>query len=387
MSEATPRERNTAMDMLRGLVMVLMTLDHARDFFADGNRIKPTDLATTTPILFFTRWVTHFCAPVFVFLAGTAAFLYGARRDPAATSRFLFTRGLWLVFLELTVMRLGWTPEPFYRFTLLQVIWALGWSMILLSVICRFSIVVTAVFGAAIIAGHNLLDFIHRADLGSLGWLWSILHERSVLEPSPGHLFFVAYPLVPWCGVMAAGYAFGSWMQLPQETRRRRTLRLGLALSAAFVVLRALNQYGDPVPWSAQRSALFTVLAFLNCEKYPPSLLFLLMTLGPALCLLSWFESIPPNKIARALAVIGSVPLIYYVAHLILLRWSALPISYVRFGMSAFQPPPNGHAGSAGFGLFSAYIAWGAAVMLLLPLCRWFASVKQRRRDWWMSYL
>ena len=385
-AEGAAGERNQAIDMLRGVVMVLMALDHARDFFSGGFRVSPTDLATTTPILFATRWITHFCAPVFVFLAGTAAFLYGSRRTPGELSYFLLTRGLWLVFLELTVMRIGWTPDPFYRISMLQVIWAIGWSMVLMSLACRLPLAAVAVLGLTILLGHNLFDSVHRDSFGDLGWLWSLAHERGTLEPLPGRRFFVAYPILPWFGVMAVGFVFGKCMQLPRDERRKLMLRLGLSLTAAFVVLRAVNLYGDPQPWSIQPSAVFTVMSFLNCHKYPPSLLFLLMTLGPALCALRWMETIAPRRAARWFIVIGTVPLFYYLAHLLLLRWTSLPMAFARFGTAAFQPPP-GHAGSPDFDLWVTYVAWLVAIALLYPACRWFAGVKRRRREWWMSYL
>lgn len=378
-----PRERNAGIDALRGAVMVLMALDHARDFYADGFRSEPTNLATTTAALFFTRWITHFCAPVFVFLAGTAAFLYRDKNGPAAGSRFLLTRGLWLVFLELTAMRLGWTPDPFYRFTLAQVIWAIGWSMVALAALSRLPLRAVGLVGAAVLAGHNLLDGLEPAAFGRLDWLWTIAHEGGVLEPLRGRRLYIAYPVLPWIGVIALGYAFGSWMKIPLAVRRPRTMRLGLALTGAFVALRALNLYGDPVPWVSQpRGALFTAMSFLHCDKYPPSLLYALMTLGPALCALAWLDGARPGRVTRALTVFGGVPLLYYFAHLVVMRWTGAAISFSRFGAEAIAS-----RGRTGLGLWAAYVGWGLVVPALYPLCRWFAGVKARRRDWWMSYL
>lgn len=378
------RERNAAIDTLRGAVMVLMALDHARDFYGDGFRSEPTNLATTTAALFATRWITHFCAPVFVFLAGTAAYLYRAKNGPAAGSRFLLTRGLWLVLLELTAMRLGWTPDPFYRFTLAQVIWAIGWSMVALAALSRLPLPAVLGVGATLVAGHNLLDGVVPADLGRLGWLWTILHEGGALEPVQGHRLYVAYPVLPWVGVIALGFAFGAWMRRPLEARRPLTLRLGLALTAAFVALRASNLYGDPTRWSAQpRGALFTAMSFVNCDKYPPSLLYALMTLGPALVALALLDGARPGRATRALAVFGSVPLLYYFAHLVVMRWTGIAISVGRFGAAEAL----GSRGRTGLGLGAAYVGWALVVAALYPLCRWFAGVKARRRDWWLSYL
>ncbi len=378
------RARSVAIDALRGAVMVLMALDHARDFFADGFTHSPTDLATTTPLLFATRWVTHFCAPVFVFLAGAAAWLHRAKNGPAATTRFLWTRGLWLVFLELTAMRLGWSPEPYWRFTLLQVIWAVGWSMVALAGLSRLPRAAVGAFGVAIVAGHNALDGVAPARFGGAAWLWRILHEGGRLEPFAGHRLYVAYPLLPWIGVLCTGFAFGAVLQLSAAERQRRTVILGLGLVAAFVALRLWNHYGDPVPWSVQpRGALFTAMSFVNCDKYPPSLLYTLMTLGPALCALALLDRAPPSRTITALATFGSVPLFYYFMHLVVLRWTSAAISFARFGRHALEPPML----RTGLGLGSAYAAWLLVVLALYPACRWFAGVKARRTVWWMGYL
>lgn len=372
------RNRIPAIDQLRGAAMVLMVLDHARDFYFGPTRITPTDLSETTPALFFTRWVTHFCAPVFVFLAGTSARIYQSRRGGPATSSFLLTRGLVLVLLEITVVRMCWIPDPFYRFTLLQVIWVIGWSMVLLSLVVRLPVPVVAGLGAAILVLHDLATPIHARDLGPSSFLWTLLFERGSITPVPGHRLFLTYPLVPWFGVMVLGYTFGGVMLAEARARRSRTLRIGMAATALFVVLRAVNVYGDPVPWSLQRSPVFTLMSFLNCAKYPPSLLFTLMTLGPALIALSWLDRPEPREppLLRALAVLGGVPLFFYVAHLALLRYTSAPLAFARFGPSAFQPPP-GHAGSPEYDLWVVYVAWGAAVLLLYRPSLWFLRKKE----------
>ncbi|MBI5514397.1 MAG: DUF1624 domain-containing protein [Deltaproteobacteria bacterium] len=376
--------RSEALDALRGLVMVLMTLDHARDFFADGFRHDPTDLGHTTPALFVTRWVTHLCAPVFVFLAGLSAALYGRARSAPEVSRFLVTRGLWLVLLELTVLRLGWTPEPRWRFTLLQVIWALGWSMVALAALSRLPRWALASVGGALVLLHNLTDGVRV--LGSWRWLWAILHRPELLEPVAGHRFYVAYPLVPWIGVMALGFAFEPLWREPAG-RPSRLARLGAALVALFVLLRATNLYGDPSPWSAQPTALFTVFSFVNCTKYPPSLLYLCMTLGPALLGLAALERWEGGAWRRPLVVLGRAPLFYYILHLILLRWTAGPLALLRYGMDGIGPPPRGHLGSPGYPLWGAYVAWAFAVAVLYEPTRRFAEFKARRPGSLWTYL
>jgi uncharacterized membrane protein len=377
--------RSDALDALRGGVMVLMTLDHARDFFSAGFAHDPTDLSRTTPALFMTRWVTHFCAPVFVFLAGLSAALYGRSRSPSETSRFLVTRGLWLVVLELTVLRLGWTPEPFWRFTLLQVIWALGWCMVALAALSRLPRAALGLVGAGLVAAHNLADGVRVEGRGHA--LWTVLHRPALLEPWAGHRFYVAYPLVPWVGVMALGFAFEALWSAAPARRPERLAKLGLALFAAFVLLRAVNLYGDPSPWTAQGRALFTVFSFVNCTKYPPSLLYLLMTLGPALLALAALDRWKGGALRAPLVTLGRAPLFYYILHLLLLRWTAAPLALLRFGRAGIEPPPGGHLGSPDLPLWGAYFAWALCLVVLYAPTRRFADFKAARPQSVWSYL
>jgi uncharacterized membrane protein len=386
----TPSTRNEAIDLLRGFAMIVMVLDHARDFWG-GFTPSPTDLDVTTTSLFFTRWVTHLCAPVFVLLAGTSAYLYGRNHSPMAVSRFLFTRGVWLVLLELFVFKYVWVPEPGYSVVLIQVIWVLGFSMIALAGLSFLGAGPLAVIGFLIVAGHNMLDAWIPADFGDAGNLWILLHEGGRIVIFDKVVWVVSYPLLPWIGVMALGYSFGTTLNLGIEKRQALYMRAGLAMVVSFIFLRALNLYCDPVPWSVQPELSFTLLSFLNTEKYPPSLLFLLMTLGPALCLLSLFErsflkTFMTGGLRRMLLVFGRVPLFFYLLHLVLLRFTAIPVSFALYGEEAAKLPP-GPAGSAMLGMGATYLAWLAAILLLYPACRWFAEVKQRRRDWWLSYL
>jgi len=374
------RQRIDSLDLLRGAVMVLMALDHVRDFFSNV-RYDPLDLAQTSAALFATRWITHFCAPVFIFLAGTSAYRVALRSTPAELSRFLWTRGAWLIVLEVTVVSFAWTfTPPWAAVVYLQVIWAIGWCMVILAALVRLPVRAVVAIGLLLIVGHNALDGVAPESFGALAPLWSILH---VSGPLPG--YFVAYPLVPWVGVMAAGYGFGALYDLDTERRRRILVRLGLALIALFFVLRLPNLYGDPYPWEAQASPLFTVLAIFNVHKYPPSLLYLCITLGPSLLVLAAAEGWR-GRLAGAMTTIGRVPLFFYVAHLYLAHFAASVIARgLDFGTALLSGHPEDLA--RGFGLPVVYLAWLAVVVALYPACRWFAGVKARRRDWWLSYL
>ena len=377
--------------------MVLMALDHVRDFFHhDALLFEPSDLGQTNAALFFTRWITHFCAPVFFFLAGTGAFLSSGRgKSKNDLARFLVSRGLWLVFLELTVVRcLGWGFNFNYHHTGLLVIWALGWSMILLAALIYLPRRVITVFAVVMIAGHNLLDSIQPESFGSQAWLWKILHAPGAIHPFPGMRLGVAYPLVPWAGVMAAGYVFGAWFRLERQERRKHFFWLGFAMTAAFVIVRALNVYGDPTLWSTQRSALFTLLSFIDCNKYPPSLLYLLMTLGPVIILVAFLDR-DLSPIFRPFIVFGRVPLFFYLLHLPLMHGIAVGLSYLKYGRAdwLFSGPAGiprfaaAYPSDYGYGLFGVYLLWIAVVVLLYPICRWFARLTRERRDVWLSYL
>lgn len=378
--------------MLRGTVMVLMALDHVRDYFGAAG-INPTDPATTTVPLFFTRWITHFCAPVFFLLTGTGAYLSLRRIGRANLSRFLVTRGLWLIVLDIVILRcLGWQFNFDFRVTLLLVLWALGWSMITLALLVRWSPAVSAAVGLTLIAGHNLLDGVSASSLGPAGPLWQILHQPGLLLPGP-HFVLVAYPLIPWVGVTAVGYALGRVFEWDAARRRAFLWRTGLGLTIAFVTLRWLNLYGDPQPWAAQRSSVFTLLSFLNTTKYPPSLVFLLMTLGPALLFLRGLDAGVP-KWLRPVAVLGRVPLFYFALHVVVIHLLALVACWYRYGAVHWMfesPRPDQYPFTQPPGwplpLPHIYAIWVLVVATLWPICRWYASLKERRRDWWLSYL
>jgi len=376
-----PRARNAAIDWLRGAVMVLMALDHTRAFVGSA-----VELDTATTALFFTRWVTHFCAPVFVLLAGTAAALHGRRlASTAALAKYLLTRGLWLIVLEVTVVRFAWTVHMGPTGVFLQVIWAIGASMIVLAalvVLPRWAIVL---FALVVIGGHDAFDAVHADQLGSMRSLWLLLHHPGVLQPFAGADWFVLYPLVPWIAVMAAGYVLGPWASLPPEQRRTRFARLGAGLIVGFVILRATNLYGDPQPWSAEHGTARAVLGFLNCEKYPTSLLYLAMTLGPAFVTLAWIDR-PLGRWAEPVSIYGRVPLIYYVVHLALIHTVAIVLAWPALGSAAVTYPFL-MRGGLGYSLPVVYALWAAVVLALYPACRWFAAVKRRSDTPWMSYL
>lgn len=360
--------RNGAIDRLRGIVMVLMALDHARDFFGSAHS-APTDMARTTATLFFTRWITHFCAPVFVLLAGTGAFLMLARDGKRAVSKFLLTRGLWLIFLELTVIRVAWFFDLSWRFTAFQVIWAIGCSMVALAALVLLPSRIVGAIGVAMIVLHNLFDHV------ALGphWLATILHAPGMLEPRHGYRLFVVYPLIPWVGVIAVGFALGEVFE--RRDRQRVLVVVGAVVVMAFMVVRGINRYGDPHPWSA---AEHPVLDFLNCTKYPPSLDYLLMTLGPALIALAALESLQLS----AFETIGRVPLFYYIAHLYLLHTGAVVAARVLHGEDILGKPF--FTATANMSLLGVYAMWACAIAILYPLCRWYAALKARRRDVWM---
>jgi uncharacterized membrane protein len=384
---APQRKRMDGIDLVRGLVMVIMCLDHARDFLAAGIAMNPRDVHE--PALFLTRWVTHFCAPVFVLLAGASAFLYGSRgRSKGELSRFLLTRGAWLILLELTIVRVAWTFHPTPDFIVLQVIWVIGASMIAMAALVHLPRWAIAMFALTLILGHNVFDGVTAERFGTLAWVWTLLHQPAVLDLGGGVRLLALYPLIPWVGVMAAGYALGPVFQLDGKQRAATLAAMGCAITLGFVTLRVTNLYGDPQPWAPQHGLLPTLLALLNCEKYPPSLLYLSMTLGPALIVLSAAETFR-GRVAAILVTFGRVPMLYYVAHLFLLHLIAIVVWQVTAGDVGwlFESLPDAKPASGGFGLPGIYAAWLLAVAVLYPLCRWFARVKRERRDWWLSYL
>ena len=432
-ASASTRHRIASLDIVRGVVVVLMAIDHVRVYSG-----QPA--GGPSPGIFFTRWITHFVAPAFLFLAGTAAYLYGQRsKDRGKLARFLLTRGVWLVLLELTVLRVAWTFNFDYaHYMLAGVIWMIGWCMVLMAGIVYLPTAAIAALGIGIIVLHNLTDYfpalLAAMRQGVLAPVWKTLYAGGAIRfGANGPPLIILFVLVPWIGVMAAGYAYGSVMTLSPERRRSISLRLGLAVTAAFILLRAIDLYGDPRSWSrapialqrpattnplrptppspapaatpasqapnrvvaptpTPRPQMPKALAFLNTNKYPASLSFLLMTLGPMLVLLGLVEY-ARGPIAGVLETFGRVPFFYYLLHIPLIHLAAVVVSFIRDGSAdpwlftnhpmMNPPPPPGYVWS----LPLLYLVWAIVIGVLYVACRWYAGVKAKSRSRWLSYL
>ncbi|MEO5717144.1 MAG: heparan-alpha-glucosaminide N-acetyltransferase domain-containing protein [Chthoniobacterales bacterium] len=396
---ASSRARVEAVDLLRGLVMVIMALDHTRDFFSSYGG-DPTDAAQVSGLMFFTRWITHLCAPTFVFLSGTSIYLQSLRKPRPQLARFLVSRGLWLMALELVVMSSMLTFHPSTHFVMLQVIWVIGLSMVWMAALIYLPLWAIALFGAVLVLGHNAFDFVNPAAMSPVaGTLWRLLHVPGLLRPvSSGYFWINLYPLLPWPGIMALGFVFGALLTRPAGQRQKMMLLLGFGSVVAFAVLRFSNRYGDPLPWKHLASGGRTFMSFLDLQKYPPSLLFVLATLGIALCLMAWFDRWQARdnfrKVRAILSIYGRVPFFYYVLHFTTIHLAAL-LTTAALGLNwrwwCMLPPGGGiFAGKPpgfGFSLAVVYIVWLAVVIFCYFPCRWFAGVKQRNRSAWLSYL
>jgi uncharacterized membrane protein len=389
---ASVKVRLDSIDVLRGLVILIMALDHVREYLSI---VKGIDTSVMTPAYFFTRWITHFCAPVFVFLAGTSAYLSlgGGRRTVTQLSGFLVKRGLWLVLIEFTVVSFGLFFNLTYANTFgwfMQVIWVLGVSMTVLAGLVRLPMWVSVVVGVAMVAGHNLLDGVSEAAFGPWTALWQVLHVPGTVMIGSVKVY-VLYTPIPWIGVMALGYAFGAFLSRslarPAAERQRLLLSIGLALTAAFVIIRALNSYGDPKPWAVRGNVLETIVSFLDVTKYPPSLDFLLMTLGPSIALLAWMERWK-GAVVSFLATFGRVPFFFYVVHLYVIHAVTVGAGWLQgFPVSAMMELCLFLPKEFGFSLPVIYLLWAGLVLLMYPICRWFASVKANHRHPLLSYL
>ena len=376
--------------------MILMALDHVRMYFAIGTWYsEPSNLATTTPLLFFTRWITHFCAPVFVFLAGTSAFLYRMKRGNAKeTASFLLTRGLWLIFVELVIVNSAWTFDITYSFRILQVIWAIGVSMVVLSGLVFLPNGLIFAIGMLLVSGHNLLDSINRQGSSAQDIIWYILHQPHSVFIDSTHLINFVYPVLPWIGLMALGYVFGVFYEkdFPADKRRRWLFLIGVSATLLFIALRGFNLYGEAHHWESQNSPIFSLMSFLNTTKYPPSLHFLLMTMGPALTFLSFVESLR-NPLAKPVIVFGRVPFFFYVVHLYVIHALAMLLliyegrDWHQYILSA-REIMSGTLRSFGLSLDAVYVIWLLVVALLYPLCKWYQKYREENPSKrWLSYL
>lgn len=376
--------------------MLIMAIDHVRDFLHAAHT-DPTSLAATTPFLFFTRWITHFCAPTFVFLSGISAYLAGKRRTGNELSVFLIKRGLWLIFVEVVIITFAATLNPSYSFLILQVIWAIGGSMILLGLLVklRVSVIGIGIIGAILFIGHNLFDiehisFINDTTAGKL--LFSSQGFSSFWQITPKHGAVILYSLLPWAGVMFVGYAFGQVYSKAFDAAKRRRILLysGLSMLLFFFVFRYFNLYGDPAPWSGQNTTALSIISFFNVTKYPCSLLYLCMTLGTALIILALTENIK-NKFTSVLIIYGNVPFLYYVCHWFLLRMISVVLFFVQGYTTKQIAEPNSpflfRPVGLGYDLFGMYVVWLVVILILYFPCRMYSKYKKTHDQWWLSYL
>ena len=393
------KTRINSIDVLRGVAMVIMALDHVRDYFhITANTDDPLNLATTTPWLFFARWITHFCAPTFVFLSGTSIYLQSLRKSKSELSGFLIKRGLWLILVEFLIISFGWTFNPHYPFFIMQVIWTIGISMVILGLFIRLPYKLLFAIGFIIVFGHNLLDIPENQPGFQPNFWWDVMHSGLFVPYfiSPDHGFLIVYPFLPWLGLMIMGYCAGKLFssQFTKNERKKILIALGVGLIALFIILRGINVYGDPDPWSSQPRPFYTFLSFLKLHKYPPSLLYMCMTIGPLLILLAYTEKME-NGFTRMLGVFGRVAFFYYILHIYLIHFLSA-VSFLAHGHSfeegtRFQPnsPPFYFVmPGEGYPLLIVLGIWLLVVLILYPVCKWYDGYKMNHKEkWWLSYL
>jgi uncharacterized membrane protein len=397
MTSAQPvvKTRIRSIDILRGGIMLIMALDHVRDFFhVAGPFNDPTDMATTTPFLFFTRWITHFCAPAFVFLSGISACLAGSKRTTSQLSSFLIKRGLWLMLVEVIVLTFAFSLNPFYNFFILQVLWAIGCSMFILGLLVWLPRWAIALIGGLIFFGHDILDYLQLPKDGVENVLlrFFLTTKGTVLPLNHNHYVFDLYAIIPWTGVMLLGYVFGSLYKtgFDQHSRKRILLFTGIGTLLFFVVFRLFNIYGDPSPWSVQRNGVFSVLSFFNVSKYPPSLMYSCMTIGTSLIILSLTENLQ-NKFTAILVTYGNVPFFYYILHFYLIRFFSIVLFFASGYHTSQIVQPNQRflfrPATFGYNLAGVYVIWFVVIFILYFPCRWFSRYKKTHQQWWLSYL
>ena len=392
-------KRIESIDIIRGLAMVIMALDHTRDYFhITANIDDPLNLATTTPWLYFTRWITHFCAPIFVFLSGTSIYLQSLRKTKKELSAFLIKRGLWLIFAEFVIISLAWTFDPMYHLHAMQVIWAIGISMVILGLAIHLPYRAILLLGIVIVFGHNLLDIPESAPGFKASFWWDLFHHGffKLYPYAPNHYVMMVYPFVAWTGVMMLGYCTGILFSAKYtEAQRRKILSvLGLGLILFFIVVRFINIYGDPAAWSIQKNGLYTFFSFMKVTKYPPSLLYLCITIGPALLLLSFIDRIK-NGFTNIMLVFGRTAFFYYIIHLYLIHLLAVIAFFIRGNhtvqdaIDSMQRVPFLFVmPGEGVGLALVYAVWAGVIITLYPLCKWYDKYKTSHKEkWWLSYL
>ncbi len=389
------RKRVASIDLLRGFIMIIMALDHVRDYFHEGAYLyDPLDLGKASVALFFTRWITHFCAPIFMFLAGCSAFFMSQRKTKKELSIFLLTRGLWLIFLELTVVNFGWNFDINFTNIYFITIWALGVSMITLAGLIHLPKMLILIVGIVLVFGHNLFDGVHVPGNTLPAFGWALLHDQAFFSWQ-GHNVLVGYPLMPWIGIMALGYCIGNLYTpaFAPEKRKKILLLLGGGAIALFLLLRLVNVYGDPHPWTQQPTAMYTFLSFIKVNKYPPSLLYILMTLGFAMLFLALTEN-ANTKVSKIISVYGRVPMFYYLLHIFIIHIATLAAAglFTSFSWHVwilkeplwFTKTLVGY----GFSLGVVYLVWAAVVIGVYPLCKWYDKYKTNHKEkWWLSYL
>ena len=388
------KRRISSVDLLRGAVMIIMALDHTRDFFHfDAQTGNPLDLSTTTPALYFTRWITHFCAPVFVFLSGTSAFLQSARKSKKELCIFLITRGLWLILAEVTIVNLLLTFDIDFSFIALEVIWAIGISMVILALMIWLPFEIILAVGLLIVFGHNTLDFYEKDQTTTFSAMYDLIHRRGSHSLWGKHQLLILYPFLPWTGLMMLGYCLGKVLRNNDAAYWKRFLIItGISTIALFIILRYINVYGDPAPWSLQATGFITFLSFINSSKYPPSLFFICMTIGPALLLMAWWDNIQ-NGFTKIVSVYGRVPFFYFLTHLFVIHFFSA-VTYILRGHSFAEGAGNPAAfikfiqSGEGVQLRYVYMIWLAVVVGLYPVCKWYDRYKTMHKEKrWLRYL
>jgi uncharacterized membrane protein len=388
-------QRIYSIDLLRGAVMIIMALDHVRDFFHyTASTDSPTNLLTTTPWLFFTRFITHFCAPTFVFLSGISAYLSGQKKTKKELSNFLIKRGVWLIIAEFLIVSLAWTYDPLYHVLIFQVIWAIGISMIILGLIVWLPVNLILLSGVTIILFHNILDLDEINRHGQFGVFYTLLHygNFTAIDLGTGRVGLIVYAFLPWTGIMLTGYGLGRIFTISYSASRRRKILywMGSASVLLFFIFRSINHYGDPSHWYMQKNLLFSWLSFFNVSKYPPSLDYISLTIGVAMITLALFDRVSKDSFLFV-GVFGRVPFFFYVLHIYLIHLMAVILFYIEGYTSKDIAPQHTpfyfRPDQFGFELVAVYLLWFSVIMILYPLCAWYDNYKTNHRKWWLSYL